>query len=98
MKIRRQAAFTLIELLVVITIIGILASFALPALQNAQVSARQAQDLSNARQVVGALRVYATDNDGKFPSYATDPSGDLPATPVLVTSANQLSANFFPST
>ena len=95
MKTRFQAAFTLIELLVVITIIGILASFALPALQNAQVAAQQTKALSNARQVVGSLRAYAADNDGKFPSTLVDATGTDSGT--KVTTSNQAFRLLFPT-
>ena len=84
MKLRSQAAFTLIELLVVITIIGILAGIALPAMQNAQVSARQVAVLSNVKQIVTSLRLYAQDNDGKFPTYANP--GGVTGTATLTTS------------
>ena len=95
MKHRLQAAFTLIELLVVITIIGILASFALPALQNAQVAAQQTKALSNARQVVGALRTYASDNDGIFPKYQTGTDGSATTTPIAL--SNEAFRQLFPS-
>ena len=95
MKIRFRAAFTLIELLVVITIIGILASFALPALQNAQVAAQQTKALSNARQVVAALRTYASDNDGKFPDHPIS-AGGVVGTGDLATS-NEAFRQLFPN-
>jgi prepilin-type N-terminal cleavage/methylation domain-containing protein len=63
-------AFTLIELLVVITIIAILASFALPAYTAVQERAQQTKDLSNAKQIALALKQFAADNNGAFPSKA----------------------------
>ena len=61
-------AFTLIELLVVISIIAILASIALPAFIGVQKRAKQTKDMSNAKQIVLALKQFATDNNGVFPS------------------------------
>jgi prepilin-type N-terminal cleavage/methylation domain-containing protein len=65
---RNLNAFTLIELLVVITIIAILASFALPAYTTVQERANQTKDLSNAKQIGLALKQFASDNNGAFPS------------------------------
>jgi prepilin-type N-terminal cleavage/methylation domain-containing protein len=61
-------AFTLIELLVVIAIIAILASIALPAFIGVQKRAKQTKDMSNAKQIVLALKQFAVDNNGVFPS------------------------------
>jgi prepilin-type N-terminal cleavage/methylation domain-containing protein len=76
MKTQRQnplRAFTLIELLVVIAIIGILASLLLPALANARRQAKRIQCVSDLRQVVMSARLWAGDNDGKFP-WMADPA------------------------
>jgi prepilin-type N-terminal cleavage/methylation domain-containing protein len=62
------SAFTLIELLVVITIIAILAGIALPAYQGVQERANQTKDLSNGKQIALALRQFAMDNNGAYPS------------------------------
>lgn len=74
-------AFTLIELLVVITIIAILASFALPAYSLVQTRAQQTKDLSNVKQVGLALKQFASDHDGYFP--AKSPSDDYDTATLL---------------
>ncbi len=68
MKRKTSSAFTLIELLIVIAVIAILASFALPAYLGVQQRAKQTKDLSNAKQIVLALRQFALDQNGVFPS------------------------------
>ena len=64
--------FTLIELLVVISIIAVLASMLLPALQRAKEQGRRAVCYSNLRQIGIALITYADDNGNWLPfSYGT---------------------------
>ena len=64
----RISGFTLLELLVVVAIIGVLASMLLPGLARAMEAARRVVCSSNLRQVGMALRMYADEADGKYPS------------------------------
>jgi prepilin-type N-terminal cleavage/methylation domain-containing protein len=74
---RTLRAFTLIELLVVIAIIAILAGMAMPAMQQAMMAGRQTRAISDGKQIALALRLYANDNDGSFPSEATEPNESI---------------------
>ncbi len=96
-KIRssRAAAFTLIELLVVITIIGILARIALPAFTSAQEKAQQTKTLSNAKQIGLSLKLYASDNDGNFPTKQLNADG-TPGT-ADIANANEGFRQLFPN-
>ncbi len=95
MKSSKTAAFTLIELLVVISIIAILAGIALPVFGSVQVKGAQTKALSNAKQIGTALRLYAVDNNGVYPSYTLDGSTGKPSTN-LVGSSNDAFAQLIP--
>lgn len=57
----KKRFFTLIELLIVIAIIAMLAGMLLPALHNAKGYAKAIQCMSNQKQVMMLLNVYASD-------------------------------------
>jgi len=61
-------AFTLVELLVVITIIGLLAGLAIPAINGGLKSSKAGACLSNLHQIGVATMAYAADNSFKLPN------------------------------
>ena len=64
---KNKRAFTLIELLVVISIIGILATIAIVALQNARAKARDARRVADVKQMQTAVELYFNDK-GHYPT------------------------------
>ena len=76
------SGFTLIELLVVVSIIALLISILVPALQGAREKASQVVCLSNLRQVNLALQMMGQDNDGWLNGHGKpehpDPPPDYP--------------------
>jgi prepilin-type N-terminal cleavage/methylation domain-containing protein len=94
MKTSKTNAFTLIELLVVISIIAILAGIALPVFSQVQVKGAQTKALSNAKQIATALKLYAIDNSGQFPSY--DLKAGVPDTTSQVKSSNDAFSQLIP--
>src|SRR6059058_3194256 len=93
MKIRSQSAFTLIEMLVVISIIAVLAAFAVPALTSALTKGQMTGTLNNGRQLYLAAQQMALDGAANSDPTLVWP-GDDPTNIVTVTDyANRLIAN-----
>jgi prepilin-type N-terminal cleavage/methylation domain-containing protein len=65
----KRSGFTLIELLVVIAIIAILAAILFPVFAQAREKARSTSCLSNERQIMTAVKMYAQDYDEQSPYY-----------------------------
>ena len=91
MKRNSSAAFTLIELLVVISIIAVLAGIALPVYTSVQERGAQTKDLSNAKQLALACKLFAADNDGKYP----DKDGQAADPPVTALTSSSTSNQAF---
>src|SRR5579862_7989642 len=64
----RRSGFTLIELLVVISIIAVLMSLILPAVQSAREAGRRTQCLNNIRNLGLAMQNFASGRNGQLPS------------------------------
>ncbi len=67
----QRQGFTLIEMLITIGIVAALLTLAIPALKRARDSARQAQCLTNARQIAASVNVFSGSNRDRFPENRT---------------------------
>jgi prepilin-type N-terminal cleavage/methylation domain-containing protein/prepilin-type processing-associated H-X9-DG protein len=67
-----RKGFTLIELLVVIAIIAILAAILFPVFVRAREMAQTTKCGAHGKQIATAMLMYLDDNNGRFPSQASD--------------------------
>lgn len=74
---KRTRGFTLIELLVVISIIGLLSSIVLAALNTAKKRAYDARRYSDLHQISLGLELYATNTSGTYPTASGNIATDL---------------------
>jgi type II secretory pathway pseudopilin PulG len=62
-----KTGFTLVGLLVIIAVLAILAAMLLPALARAKTKSTQIQSVNNLKQSCLAFKMWAGDNDDKYP-------------------------------
>lgn len=72
---RSRKGFTLIELLVVISILALLMSLVLPAVQSAREASRRLECMNNLKQLGLATTNFATGNGSQSVPYLVDPKG-----------------------
>jgi prepilin-type N-terminal cleavage/methylation domain-containing protein len=63
----KKTAMTLIEILVVISIIGVLMAVIVPSLSKARYHCKNLQKQNNIHQILLAVDLYSTDNNGDYP-------------------------------
>ncbi|MCH7556608.1 MAG: prepilin-type N-terminal cleavage/methylation domain-containing protein [Planctomycetes bacterium] len=64
---KMKKGFTLVELLLVVLIISVLASIVVPRMSGAAAGAANAKDEANWANLVRALELYASNNNGQYP-------------------------------
>jgi general secretion pathway protein G len=69
----RQKGFTIVELLVVIVVIGILAAITVTAYNGVQGRARDAERISDLKNIADALEIYRV-NNGAYPTPVSTPN------------------------
>ncbi len=81
---RNKKGFTLIELLVVIAIIGLLATLAVVALNNARQKSRDAKRVADVKQIQTALELFYNDNNS-YPGASSSVPGSTFGSPAFST-------------
>ncbi len=76
--------FTLLELVVSASLVLVLASLTLPAINSARAKAQRVQCLENQRQIILGWSLFAGDHSGRLPANGYTPGGGDPANPLWV--------------
>jgi len=72
----KPQGFTLIEILVVLAIVGIISSITLGGFKEMRNGNKRVSCQTNLTQIYQAARLYAADEDGRFPAYSNPCSSD----------------------
>ena len=95
-RTRRPQGFSIIEMVIVIVILVVLLGLAIPAALRVRVQGVQMKDLNNGKQIYLGLKLFSTDNDGRFPWADYDANLSGPATTGTVSNANTAYQNICP--
>lgn len=68
----RIAGLTLVEVIVIVSIVSVLIGLTIPCTHGVNKKGLISDSMGNAKQIAVALRIYAEDNDGKFPIALAD--------------------------
>jgi len=94
---RCRKGFSIIEMVIVICILAIFLALAIPATLRVQTQGTQMKDLNNGKQIYLGLKLFSTDNDGRFPWANYDPAiGGPSLTGTTVSNANTAYQNICP--
>jgi type II secretory pathway pseudopilin PulG len=64
---KRTSGLTLVEMLIILTVIGVIGAVTIPKFHQKLIQAREARTKSNLADLRGALAIYFSDNNGKYP-------------------------------
>ena len=67
-----RKGFTLVEVLLVVLILAVLASIVVPRIAESTAGAKQAQCDATRSNLIHAIELYATNNDGTYPTSIAD--------------------------
>ena len=73
----RHQGFTLIELMIVISILGVLATIAIPKFANLIRKSREGATKGNLGSIRSAITIYYANNEGVFPTWAPEKTSSV---------------------